>query len=97
MIVHSHRTALITNHTDNYVHTVLRFTTISNFSKFDVHSSGQHAERKRAARSMLELRAQRGLASLDNNGGQLANQIGRNSRVFQSTMELPALTYTCTD
>ena len=48
-------------------------------------------KKKRAARSMLELRVQRGLASLDNNGGQLANQIGRNSRV------LPALTYTCTD
>ena len=40
---------------------------------------------------MLELRVQRGLASLDNKGAQLANQIGRNSRV------LPALTYTCTD
>ena len=46
---------------------------------------------------MLELRVQRGLASLDNNGAQLANQIGRNSRVLQSTMKLPALTYTCTD
>ena len=56
-----------------------------------------NTQKERAARSVLELRVQRGLASLDNNGAQLANQIGRNSRVLPSTMRLPALTYTCTD
>ena len=69
---------------------------ICNFSIYT--SRVQSAKRKLHCLSRnIRSREREGFLPLDQQGRLLANQIGRNSRVLQGKMELPALTYTCTD
>ena len=87
--------APITNHTDNYVHTVFSFPqTISNFSKFDVHSSSQHAERKHTGRPW-RYRQREGFIIMA--GCSWPIRLAELGSCCGTHMKLPALTYTCTD